>query len=80
VSGGGVGKVEPIELECDSFGFRVLTLDGLIQNLTAYREACPDLGSKPVWVANCPPLLWPVKKATLGRDGTVQLLVERGGN
>lgn len=78
--GGKVGQIEMIETECDSFGYRVLTLDGLILNLQMLRSASPELGSKPVWLANCPPLLWPVKQVTMGRDGTAQLMVERGGN
>lgn len=75
----GVGD---LVMAIDSFGYEVMSLDELVNELQRVQAKHPDLRNKPVWVANCPPLHWPVKLVVPERpDGSygVSLIVERGG-
>jgi hypothetical protein len=67
----------------DSFGFEVMSLDNLIEALNDIKVRFPQLSNSPVWLANCPPLFFPVKNVTVeiqgGSPGTM-IYVERGGN
>lgn len=60
----------------DSFGYQVLSLDEIVDQLIAYRQANPHIGGKPVWVDRIT-LIHPVKGAKVGRNG-LELLLELG--
>jgi hypothetical protein len=68
----------------ESFGYQVLSLDELIADLQAIKRKQPHLGKLPVWVANCPPMIWPILVASEdGHDGEgslkgVHIYVEKG--
>lgn len=69
-------------MSIDSFGYAVMSLRELHAELGRQIEEHPDLLDRPVWIDNCPPLLWPVVSVKLPKDKTrgLALLVERGGN
>lgn len=77
---------EPAAQKCDSFGYEVLTLSGLISQLERVRTMYPQLADKPVWLTNMPPLYWPVLEAFAwapagdGNQLKACIKVERGGN
>lgn len=68
----------------NSYGYEVMSLDEIIDALQQLRAQDPARGGRPIWVANCPPLFWPVKniEMTTDNDGRPMLMVkvERGGN
>lgn len=70
-------------MSIDSHGYQVMSLRELIAELQRRADDQPASLDKPVWVANCPPLYWPVK--AIAGDASpngagVRLYVERGGN
>ncbi len=72
-------------MSVDSFGYQVMTLDELIDKLQQTRAIYPRLATRPVWISNCPPLLWPVKHVSVrgddeGEQMATHIQVERGGN
>ena len=75
--------VEGVSEMIDSFGYSVLSLDDVIRALTDIKQQFPALSQSPVWVANCPPLYWPVQNVTvetINGKPEIKLFVERGGN
>ena len=66
-------------MSIDSFGFQVMSLRELQQELAVLAEQHPELLEQPVWTANMHPLHFPVRHVGRGRAG-VQLVFERGGN
>ncbi len=60
----------------DSFGYQVLSLDEVIDQLIAYRQANPKIGAMPVWVDRIT-LIHPVKGAKIGKNG-LELILELG--
>ena len=70
-------------MSIDSFGYQVMSLNEMIEALNDVKQRFPALANKPVWVANCPPLYFPVKNITVeGINGIpeTKIYVERGGN
>lgn len=72
-----VGKPEMVA----SFGYWVLSLDGLIASLVQIKAAHPEMSNKPVWVGNLPPMYWPVKQVEIvhtPRGPEIMAYVEKG--
>lgn len=76
--------VEGVSEMIDSFGYAVMSLDEVIQALQEIKMTFPHMAQSPVWLANCPPMVWPVKNVTVegrnGRKPEILLYVERGPN
>lgn len=75
--------VERVSEMIDSFGYDVMSLDDVIRGLTEIKQQFPTLSLSPVWVANCPPLYWPVQNIVVevvNGKPEIKLFVERGGN
>lgn len=64
-------------MSVDSFGYQVMSLNELIEELTARRDADPQLGDKPVWLSQYfphPPVLRVGQASAYG----LALVVQRG--
>lgn len=63
----------------DSYGYQVASLNELIEELTARRDADPQLGNKPVWIKSFGPVIPPVLRVNheTGAHG-LTLTVQRG--
>lgn len=62
-----------------SFGYEVMSLDELIEELTARRAADPTLGQKPVWIKNFGSVIPPILRVNPETDAHGLLLtVQRG--
>jgi len=77
--------VEAAAVSVESCGYQVMSLDELIEKLQQTRAIYPRLATRPVWISNCPPLLWPVKHVSVrgddeGEQMATHIQVERGGN
>lgn len=65
----------------ESFGYSVLSLDGLILRLSQIKASHPELVDKPVWIGNLPPMYWPVKQVNVARTTRgpeIMVYVEKG--
>lgn len=63
----------------NSYGYQVASLNELIEELTARRDADPQLGDKPVWIKNFGPVIPPILRVNPETDAHgLTLTVQRG--
>lgn len=66
-------------MSIDSYGYQVMSLNELIEELTARRDADPMLGNKPVWIKNFGQVIPPVLRVNPETDAHgLTLTVQRG--